>query len=118
MSKARAKGTRGENYWLPRLQILHYPELEILTEDHPLQRLDMVARHKRATDGDYVGVPWLTEAKHTAKPLFQQWARTCTKKAGTDWVLLWKGDMRTVDGQPLALMPFPKYEDLVRASVV
>ena len=121
MSVARSKGTRGENYFLPVLRKLFYPNLPAtdLLEDgsrHPLQRLDMEARHDRATEGDYVGVPWLHEAKHTAKPLFQAWARICKAKAGLDWVLLWKGDSRTADGQPLVVMPLQKYVDLVRGQ--
>jgi len=119
MSKARAKGTAGENFFLGRLRRLFYPNLPAENEiaegvDHPLQRLDMVARHQRANDGDFVGVPWLHEAKNTQKPLFQAWARVCEKKAGFDWVILWKGDLRSPSGNgPYVFMPLEKYEELV-----
>lgn len=103
MSKQRAKGTAGENFFLPRLQRLFGPQVERA----PLKgTLDY---------GDYTGVPWLHEAKNTAKPLFLQWARICTKKAGWDWVLLWKGDLRKNEG-PFVLMPLEKYEALVEAA--
>jgi hypothetical protein len=104
MSKARAKGTVGENFFLARLRLLFGPQVERA----PLKGIQ--------DRGDYTGVPWLHEAKNTAKPLFQAWARICTVKAGNAWVLLWKGDMRKPDGQPLVLMPLPMYEALVIAG--
>lgn len=118
MSRARAKGTRGENFFLPRLRRLFYPHLdpkpvdEQLEADHPLQRAPLKGTNDH---GDYLGVPWLHEAKNTAKPLFQKWARICEAKAGTDWVLLWKGDLRKNEG-PYVLMPLEKYERLVFLS--
>jgi len=79
MSRSRAKGTRGENYFLPRLRKLFYPNYDGPEEEHPLQRAPL----KGVNDwGDYLGVPWLHEAKHTIKPLFQQWARTAEGKLG------------------------------------
>ena len=94
MSAARQKGTAGEIFFLTYLRELFGPQVERAplkgTLDH----------------GDYVGVPFLVEAKNTAKPLFQQWARICKKKADWRWTLLWKGDRRTEDGEPLVLMPF------------
>jgi hypothetical protein len=101
MSKARAKGTVGENFFLARLRLLFGPQVERA----PLKGIQ--------DRGDYTGVPWLHEAKNTAKPLFQAWARVCRAKAGNAWTLLWKGDMRKDDGQPLVLMPLPMYEALV-----
>lgn len=97
MSAARAKGTRGEQFFLPYLRQLFGPQVERA----PLKgTLDY---------GDYTGVPYLVEAKNTSKPLFQKWARICKKKAGDDWTLWWMGDRRTEDGEPLVLMPLSKY---------
>lgn len=99
MSRARAKGTAGENFFLPYLRGLFGPRVERAplkgTQDY----------------GDFTGVPWLHEAKNTAKPLFLQWARTCEKKAGHNWVLLWKGDLRKNEG-PYVIMPMAKYLEL------
>lgn len=97
MSAARAKGTAGENFYLPYLRQLFGPQVE---------RAPLKGVQDR---GDYVGVPYMVEAKNTAKPLFQLWARVCKKKAGDDWILMWKGDRRTDDGEPLVLMPLAKY---------
>ena len=105
MSRARKKGTEGENFFLPRLQRLFGP----LVERAPLKGINDY--------GDYVNVPWLHEAKNTAKPLFQHWFRKCKAKGGTDWVLLWKGDMRTADGDPIVMMPLEKYEQLVEDAL-
>lgn len=103
MSRARAKGTRGENFFLDRLRTLFGPTVERA----PLKgTLDQ---------GDFVNVPWLHEAKNTTKPLFLAWARTATGKAGTNWVILWKGDLRRGDG-PYVLMPLDRYEALVRGD--
>jgi hypothetical protein len=108
VSRARAKGTRGENFFLRILRRLFGDHIERA----PLKGVNDY--------GDYLGVPWLHEAKNTAKPLFQAWARVCKAKAAKrnpdrpwDWVLMWKGDGRTEDGQPLAVMPIEKYEELV-----
>ena len=106
MSKARQKGTTGENYFLVHLRELFGGEVERA----PLKgTLDY---------GDYVNVPWLHEAKNTARPLFQKWFRVCKAKAGWDWVLLWKGDMRTPDGDPIVMMPLAKYIELVEMAKV
>lgn len=103
MSKSRSKGTTGENFFLGRLRALFGDQVERA----PLKgTLDM---------GDYTGVPWLHEAKNTAKPLFQLWARKCQDKA-IHWVILWKGDLRTKDGGPYVLMPLHTYESLVMFS--
>lgn len=64
--------------------------------------------------GDFTGVPWLHEAKNTAKPLFLEWARKASSKANKrPWVVMWKGDLRTGDNGPFVLMPFWVYEELV-----
>ncbi len=64
--------------------------------------------------GDFVGVPWLHEAKNTAKPLFQAWARICEAKAGKAWALIWKGDVRVRTGNgPYVVMPYEMYDLLV-----
>ncbi len=104
VNPSRNKGTRGENHFLPMLRILFGEQVERA----PLKG---VLDH-----GDYTGVPWLHEAKHTHRPLFQQWARVANRKAGIDWVILWKGDTRLADaGQgPLVCMPLAKYVDLVQ----
>lgn len=100
MSKARQKGTAGENFFLPVLRQLFGPQVE---------RAPLKGTQDK---GDYTGVPWLHEAKNTQKPLFQQWARTAEKKAD-DWVILWKGDLRTTSGNgPYVLMPLHVYTDL------
>jgi len=110
MSRSRAKGTRGENYFLPRLRKLFYPNYDGPEEEHPLQRAPL----KGVNDwGDFLGVPWLHEAKNTRKPLFQQWARTAEDKAkGEHWVVMWKGDLRSKGNGPYVLMPLDTYETL------
>lgn len=106
---SRKKGTEGENFFLPGLRNLFYPGVPH-DDDHPLQRLDI-------GHGDFLGVPWLHEAKNTAKPLFQKWARNCEGKAGDKWVILWKGDLRKSSGEgPYVLMPLAHYEHLVRGD--
>lgn len=101
MSRARQKGTRGENFFLPRLRRLFGVEVERA----PLKGVNDY--------GDYLNVPWLHEAKHTAKPLFLEWARVATRKAGRSWVVMWKGDMRKADQGPYVLMHMDLYEELV-----
>jgi hypothetical protein len=101
VSKARAKGTEGENYFLPRLQKLFGPNVSRA----PLKGVNDY--------GDFLGVPWLHEAKNTIKPLFMEWARVATKKAGSAWVILWKGDLRRSGTGPYVVMPIALYELLV-----
>lgn len=97
MSKARDKGTRGENYFLASLRII-WPT----AERAPLKgTLDA---------GDYVNVPFPVEAKNTAKPLFLAWVRRLKVIVARDglpnrWVLIWTGDRRTLDGQALMVLP-------------
>lgn len=103
MSKARAKGTAGENFFLARLRII----FGSWVERAPLKGV--------LDAGDFTGVPWLHESKSTQKPLFQQWARVCEKKS-RDWVILWKGDLRVTSGNgPYVLMPMHMYELLIEA---
>lgn len=106
MSKARQKGTQGENFFLEKLRTLFGPSVE---------RAPLKGTQDK---GDFVGVPWLHEAKNTQKPLFQQWARTAEAKAGNAWVILWKGDLRTKTGNgPYVLMPYEMYDLLVDYAI-
>lgn len=100
---ARKKGTAGENFFLARLRLLFGNQVERA----PLKGT--------ADMGDYVNVPWPHEAKNTAKPMFQAWARVLERKAGNRWVLMWKGDMRKLHGMgPYVLMPLALYEELIQ----
>lgn len=105
MNASRQKGTAGENYFLVILRYLFGDKVERA----PLKgTLDY---------GDYVNVPWLHEAKHTKKPLFLQWARKCEEKAGQDWAILWKGDLRSKGNGPYVLVPLTKYMELVEQGI-
>lgn len=101
MSKARAKGTAGENYFLEHLRRMFGSEVERA----PLKGID--------DDGDFVNVPWQHEAKNTQRPLFLKWARVAQAKS-TPWAILWKGDLRKSEG-PFVLMDLRLYESLVSA---
>lgn len=104
MSRARQKGTAGENFFLAHLRELFGEKVD---------RAPLKGIHDA---GDFVNVPWLHESKSTQKPLFQSWARTCEKKH-KDWVILWKGDLRTPTGNgPYVLMPLHMYENLVKGQ--
>jgi hypothetical protein len=107
MSASRAKGTRGENYFLGPLRRIF--------GDH-VDRSPLRGIHDF---GDFTGTGGLlVESKHTLKPLFQQWARICEKKAGKRWVLLYKGDTRTSTGNgPYALMPLDLFEEMASTWV-
>jgi hypothetical protein len=100
MSKARAKGTVGENFFLAKLRAVFGPQVERA----PLKGIQ--------DQGDFTGVPWLHESKNTKKPLFLQWAMTASKKSD-NWVILWKGDLRTAGNGPYVLMPLHVYLGLV-----
>jgi hypothetical protein len=100
MSKARQKGTAWESELLPKLRDLFGQQVERA----PLRGVN--------DKGDFVGVPWLHEAKHVAVPRFQEWARTAAKK-DDDWVVIWKGDARKSGHGPYVLMPLHLYEALV-----
>lgn len=91
MSKARDKGTAGENYFLEFLRVI-WPT----AERAPLKGVQ--------DKGDFVGVPLLVEAKHTKTILIPEWVRKARTKAEGRWVLVWKGDTRTRDGKPLMVM--------------
>jgi len=95
MNRPRQKGTRGENYFLAHLRTV-WPAAERAPLRGTLDR------------GDYVNVPFLIEAKNTERPLFKQWVRVLRVKAGGSdrWVLVWKGDARTADGQPIMIIDF------------
>jgi len=102
-SKARAKGTKTEVEFLPLLRDLFGEHVNRA----PLQGFN--------DRGDYVGVPWLHEAKAHLIPKFQEWARICEKKAGNRWVIMWHGDRRKGAGHgPYVMMPLDQYERLVR----
>jgi len=110
-NRSRARGTRGENYFLPWVRSLFGEHVE---------RTDMVARDKRATDGDYVfrdgrSLPWLIEAKDTDRAGLTKWVRVCRMKTvpSKRWMLLWKGDARTLDGQPIVVMSLELAEELI-----
>lgn len=102
MSRARAKGTAGENFFLGHLRSVFGPQVERA----PLKgTLDY---------GDFTQVPFLCESKHTLKPMFQQWARVAEKKTkGAHWAVFWKGDLRTTNGNgPYVLMPLSLFKEL------
>lgn len=101
MSKARAKGTSGEQFFKTHLIEVFGPQVERA----PLKgTLDY---------GDFVGVPWLHESKSTTRPSFMEWARIATKKTkGGPWAILWKGDLRKGDG-PYVVLPLEHYKTLV-----
>lgn len=103
MSRERAKGTRGENYFADMLKPI-FPQIERA----PLKGVNDA--------GDYVNVPFPVESKNTRKPLFLEWVRRLRRKAPAyRWVLLWKGDMRTVDGRPLMVVDAEFGMDLLHA---
>lgn len=109
----RAKGTRWEVELRTRLRKIFYPHYKGEDDDHPLQRLDEAARHKRADDGDFTGVPFAIEAKSTKRPMFQEWARKLEKKTGKAWAIVWHGDRRVRTGTgPYVVMPLELFEQL------
>jgi hypothetical protein len=99
MSKARAKGTSWEVELLPLLREVFGPHVERA----PLKGIQ--------DKGDFVGVPWLHEAKKTDQPRFLLWAKTNAKKSPR-WAILWSGDRRRGDG-PFVMLPLDQYLDLV-----
>lgn len=100
MSAARQKGTKWETELLGRLRGLFGPNVHRA----PLRGTQDA--------GDFVGVPWLHEAKSTKAPKFLEWARTAAKKTDAFWCVLWHGDRRT-DPTELVVMPFELYQYLV-----
>lgn len=66
--------------------------------------------------GDFVGVPWLHEAKCTKAPHFLEWARDAAKKTQAMnekyWCVMWHGDRRTTPTE-LVVMPLDLYKYLV-----
>jgi hypothetical protein len=101
MSRSRAKGTRWESELLTRLRNLWGQQVE---------RAPLKGTNDR---GDFVGTPFLVEAKSTTKPLFQAWARVCESKA-YNWAIVWHGDRRERTGVgPYVVMPLHLFEDLV-----
>lgn len=111
---SRKKGTGFEVELKHRLRKLFYPACTAPDDDHPLQRLDEAARHKRAVDGDFVGVPFAIEAKKSERPMFQAWARKLERKVGKAWWLIWAGDRRVKTGTgPYVVMPLEFLEQLM-----
>lgn len=104
MGRARAKGTRWE------------VELLGFFHAHGLVGAERAPMRGSADRGDFVGVPWLHEAKNVNVPRFLDWARTCRRKAA-DWTIIWSGDRRRPDGQPLVVMPLDLYGRLLDAYV-
>ena len=102
MSKARAKGTLWETELLEHLRAV-WPHAE---------RAPLKGTNDR---GDYTSCDqWLLEAKSTSTPRFLDWARTCRKKAkGDPWAVLWHGDRRTDNGQPLVVLDLNTFLALV-----
>jgi hypothetical protein len=94
MSKQRAKGTGWEVELLPHLRTVFGSQVERA----PLKGVQ--------DKGDFVGVPYLIEAKKTEVPRFLDWARTARKKvgAGNWWAIIWSGDRRKGEG-PYVLLP-------------
>jgi hypothetical protein len=107
---SKQKGTKWETELLDRLRGVFGPTVE-------RSSLSGINDY-----GDYVNVPHLIEAKSTMRPMFQQWARTCEKKAGKAWAIIWHGDRRVQTGSgPYVVMPLELWEvlaaDLDRAAI-
>lgn len=101
MSKARQKGTSGENFFA-----------DLLRPIFPL--IDRAPLRGTLDRGDFTGVPVLHESKSTSTPKFLEWAETCEKKSPGHWVLMWKGDLRRkARSGPYVLMPIEHYLELV-----
>ena len=103
----RQKGTRWETELLPILRRLFGEQVERA----PLKgTLDA---------GDFLGVPFLVEAKSTKSPRFQEWARKCERKAGKAWSIIWTGDRRVKTGAgPYVVMPLELWEDVVGTALM
>lgn len=102
---ARAKGTGWETELLPLLRRLFGPQVERA----PLKGIQ--------DKGDFVGVPWLHEAKAVERPNFLEWARKAKAKDSW-WVVLWKGDRRKASNPgELVLMPEELYGLLVEYAL-
>lgn len=104
MSVQRAKGSGWETELLDLLRPVFGPQVNRA----PL----------RGTQdfGDFNGLPegLLLEAKKTDVPHYLQWGKTCTKKAGNFWAILWSGDRRRSDG-PFVLLPLSYYLELAKS---
>lgn len=110
MSRARAIGTAGENYFLEGLRALFGNHVE---------RAPLKGIHDH---GDFVNVPWLHESKArsanaTTRPMWNTWAAAARKKVANDahvyrWAVMWKGDLRQKQG-PYVLMSEAFYHELV-----
>lgn len=107
MSRQRAKGTRWETELLTALRAV-WPH----AERAPLRGIQ--------DRGDFNACnQWLLEAKNTTTPRFLEWARTARRKAGPDpWAVLWHGDRRADDGQPLALIDLTTFLHLATLEMI
>ena len=70
--------------------------------------------------GDFVNVPYPIEAKNTKTSQFPLWIRTTRAKALRDgkseWLVIWKGDRRTIEGDPVVAMPLDMLCRLLQSS--
>ena len=93
MSRARAKGTEGENYFLEFFVQRLWPAAD---------RAPLKGIHDA---GDFLNVPFPIEAKNVEVPRFLEWVKVLRRKAPSHrWLLLWKGDMRKATHRPMAIM--------------
>lgn len=101
---SRAKGTKWETELLPWLRRW----FGVHVDRAPLKGTQ--------DKGDFIGVPYLHEAKAVEQPRFLEWARSCQRKAGGGaWVVLWKGDRRK-GLEPLVVMPLSLYDQLMEGA--
>lgn len=105
MSKQRQKGTGWETELLPHLRAAFGDQVERA----PLKGVQ--------DKGDFVGVPFLVEAKKTEVPRFLDWARTARKKVGAGqwWSIVWSGDRRKGEG-PYVLLPLDMFLTLAECG--
>lgn len=103
MSRARVKGTQGENFFRDLLRPL-FPGV------------DRAPLRGTLDQGDLTGVPWLHECKSTATPRFLDWAETAERKSPGKWAVLWKGDLRRkARTGPYVVVPIELYMDMAWA---
>ena len=100
MSKARQKGTEWEGRLLLLLREVFGPHVERAGTTKGIH-----------DEGDFLGVPWLHEAKKTDVPHFLQWAKTAQRKSKDRWAILWSGDQRKKDG-PFVMVPLAFYLEM------
>lgn len=96
---ARSKGTTWESELLLRLRRMWGPDVHRA----PLRGVK--------DDGDFVGTPFLCEAKSTSRPNFLEWARKCEEKRPKRWAIFWHGDRRKPGSGPYVLIPLELLEE-------